>query len=160
MKHACFRKATPDDFPSIFRMSFDVWGQGSLEDYFEECQTSPKYARGVWYVLEAEDGDLVSSLIVYQLSAGQYGIGSIATPLPLRRQGYASKLVSEILEHIEQESPGAVIFLYSDIDPAFYERFKFQQIPKSAQRDPTTTCMVRGKNTEDFKSPLDTPEYF
>ncbi len=141
-------------------MGFDVWGEGSLEKYLENCRTSAKYARGVWYVLEVEHGDLVSSLIVYELTHGHYGIGSIATPLPLRRQGYASKLVSEILDHIEQESPDAVIFLYSDIDLAFYERFGFQQIPKSAQRAPTTTCMVRGKSIEDFKVASETPEYF
>jgi predicted N-acetyltransferase YhbS len=141
-------------------MGFDVWGNGSEKEYLEDCRTSAKYARGVWYVLEGDSGELVSSLVVYCMSPGEYGIGSLATPPELRKQGHASRLMLETLKHIEQESPNAIQFLYSDIEPAFYERFHFQKIPQVAQRYETTTCMVRNKTPIAFTNPSQTPEYF
>ncbi len=111
-------------------------------------------------MLTAEHDELASSLIVYTLRPGEYGIGSIATWPQLRKQGHASQLILEALKHIEQESPNAIQFLYADIEPAFYERFHFQKIPPCAQRYGTTTCMVRNKNPNTFTTPSQTPEYF
>ena len=155
-----FRKAASLDFDAIFRMGFDVWGKGSEADYMENCRASAKYARGEWYVLEAAGGELVSSLIVYALSAGHYGIGSLATSLKARNNGYASQLIVDVLVMLERETPKAIVFLYSDINPKFYERFNFEKIPACAQRYKITTCMVRGKNPAAFTTQQQTPEYF
>lgn len=160
MKNKCSRKANQNELDEIFMMGFDVWAEGSEADYLVECRTSPKYARGEWYVLEDENGALISSLIVYKLGPDQYGLGSIATPKALRKHGYASKIISDVLEQIEKKSPTATIFLYSDIRPEFYKRFSFNRIPQIAQRYKTTTCMVRGKNVGKFLDKMDTPEYF
>lgn len=111
-------------------------------------------------MLEDENGALISSLIVYNLGKDRYGIGSIATPKALRKRGHASKIISDVLEQIEDKSPAAAIFLYSDIEPEFYERFNFARMPQLAQRYKTTTCMVRGEDTGKFSDKTDTPEYF
>ncbi len=160
MTNMTFRKATEDDFTTIFMMGFDVWGNGSATKYLEECRSSSKYKSGQWFVLKAEDGTLVSSLIVYTFGANEFGFGSIATPKELRKQGYASNLISRVLQQIKCNSPNAAVFLYSDIDPAFYERFDFRQVPRSAQRYETTTCMVQKNSIETFTAPPQTPEYF
>ncbi|MBY0385346.1 GNAT family N-acetyltransferase [bacterium] len=160
MKKKYSRKADKSEFDPIFMMGFDAWAEGSESDYLNTCRTSPKYAHGDWYVLENENGAIISSLIVYKFGSGEYGIGSIATVKNLRRQGNASKLISDVLEQIEKESPKATLFLYSDIIPDFYERFGFVQLPLTAQRYKTTTCMVRGKDTKKFLAPETTPEYF
>ena len=161
MKSSHSRKADQSEFDQIYMMGFDVWAEGSEAEYLVECRTSPKYARGIWYVLENENGALTSSLIVYKLAPDQFGIGSIATPKALRKQGHASKLISDVLLQINEESSGATIFLYSDIEPEFYERFNFVRIPPLAQRYKTTTCMARGKGIEKFfLDKTTTPEYF
>jgi len=160
MRNKKIRKAKQIEFDQIYMMGFDVWAEGGKDEYLTECRTSQKYARGSWYVLENEDDKLVSSLIVYDFGQNQYGIGSIATPKELRKQGYASALISDVIREIENISAEATIFLYSDIEPEFYERFDFVKVPTSAQRYKTTTCMVRGGDIDKFFDKTSTPEYF
>ena len=160
MENRRSRKAHLHELDQIFMMGFDVWSTGSMEEYIAICHSSRKYQQGCWYVLENNHGTLMSSLIVYKLGINKYGIGSIATPKELRGKGLASKLISDVIQKIEQESQDAVIFLYSDIHPEFYERFNFIRLPMSAQRYGKTTCMVRGIDVEQFVVQSSTPEYF
>lgn len=160
MKSVNVRKATLDELDAIFRMGYDVWGKGSEEEYLKECRSSAKYARGEWYILETKKSELASCLIVYLLPRKQIGLGSLVTSAPLRHQGFAKKLISEVLLKLELENPSSVLFLYSDIDPKFYEQFQFRRVPLMAQRYETTVCMVKGKNPNDFTHIDDTPEYF
>lgn len=160
MKNRHSRRAAQSEYDQIFMMGFDVWAEGAEDEYLAACRTSPKYARGNWHVLENENRALISSLIVYKLGPDEYGIGSIATAKALRKQGHVSRLISDVLKQIEEESPTAAIFLYSDIEPDFYERFDFAPVPQIAQRYKNTTCMVRGKHIEKFTDKMATPEYF
>jgi len=160
MKNMNSRKADPSEFDQFFMMGHDVWGEGTELEYLTACRNSTKYARGTWYVMETAKGELASSFIIYRISKGEYGIGSIATPKSLRKQGHATQLLLDILKEIEVESPRANLFLYSDIEPAFYERFGLARIPQEAQRYKTTTCMVRGKDVGLFTDKMKTPEYF
>ena len=154
------RKAKPDELDSIYLMGFDVWSDGSHQvDYLAECHSSPKYRKGTWFVLE-ESGRLLSSLITYEFDSEKIGIGSIATPVTERNRGHASKLISGVVQLLEIEKHGLKVFLYSDINPVFYERFGFKPIPSAAQRYQTTTCMVRGADPQDFKGTIQVPEYF
>ena len=156
-----FRKARDEEYDQIYRMGFDVWADGdSEEEYLTGCRNSPKYKKGTWFVLSI-DGQLVSSLIVYQLDGYAVGIGSIATPLDLRGKGYASKLISSAIDTFESKNSETIFFLYSDINPEFYEKFGFLRINSDAQRYKTTTCMIRGKNIQSFLTDKEkTPEYF
>lgn len=160
MKSIQTTKAISSEFEQIYMMGFDVWADGLEADYLNECKISPKYKKGTWYVLKEND-QLVSSLIVYNLGENIFGIGSIATAKDLRKKGYASKLITDVINQIETDSEKVTIFLYSDIDSKFYERFKFFALPALAQRYKTTTCMVRGQETEKyFADKFATPEYF
>lgn len=155
------RKAKPDDLDQIYMMGFDVWSESAESEYLEVCRSSTKYAKVNWHVLEGENGDLVCSLIVYKFAPDQFGIGSIATPKEWRKRGYATRLISDVLKELDESASGSKVFLYSDIDPKFYEGFGFIQLPSVAQRYKTTTCMVRGTEVEKFFSDkLSTPEYF
>ncbi|MGE7613285.1 hypothetical protein [Paenibacillus sp. FSL H7-0737] len=97
------REATKEEMIEIYKMGYDVWGDNlPYEAYITMCQASKKYKKGKWYVLEATDTkQLLSSLIVYDLNLSDdqivKGIGSIATPLYLRKKGYASLLVKETI---------------------------------------------------------------
>lgn len=156
-----FRKAVPSDLDQIYFMGIDVWADGASDtDYLEACRASPKYKRGTWYVLE-KDSNLLSSLIVYQHNAKQFGIGSIATPKLLRKKGYASKLILKVINELEQKAKEVTIFLYSDISPEFYEKFGFYRLPSEFQRYKTTICMARGSIGQNIVTDKSaTPEYF
>lgn len=142
-------------------MGFDVWSEGSSEnDYLKGCQASTKYLKGTWYVL-SEELKLFSSLIVYDFGNNILGIGSISTPPSLKKNGYASKLISGVISELEKSFSGCTIFLYSDIEAGFYEKFNFVKPPAGLQRYKTTTCMVYGKNIQQFLlKNINSPEYF
>ncbi len=155
------RTATPDDLQKIYLMGFDVWSEGkNTRQYLEECRHSVKYQTGEWFLLEEND-QILSSLIVYALGEHIFGIGSIATSPALRKKGYASHLVQNVVHTLESADPEAVLFLYADIGPSFYEKLGFTVLPKEAQRYQKTQCMIRGKNITRFiADPRINPEYF
>lgn len=110
-------------------MGFDVWGGDCSEhDYLELCSASQKYAQGSWHVLFS-DNELVSSIIEYQncwgLDAGYLGFGSVCTAPQFRRQGYASLLLSHRIQNAKALGFQG-IYLFSDIDPALYEKLGFE----------------------------------
>ncbi|MCR4294411.1 MAG: GNAT family N-acetyltransferase, partial [Elusimicrobia bacterium] len=113
-----------------YRMGYDAWGEGhALDAYLASCRASPKYAAGTWWVLVGDEGVPLSSLHAHEipLPSGPpaVGLGSIATPPELRGRGHASSLIAGFLRAREESHGTEVFFLFSDIAPAFYERFGF-----------------------------------
>ncbi|MBW3697728.1 GNAT family N-acetyltransferase [Vibrio sp. T187] len=149
------RKSEPSELDVIYNMGFDVWNGGlSLEEYLTGCRNSDKYRAGTWYVL-IENGQIVSSLIVYSglfgLKEGCYGIGSVATPLSLRGKGYASQLIRLVTAELFARSGIKAVYLHSDIGHEFYRKLGFATIAK-------TDCMLNSKDTSLLEEPI--PEYF
>lgn len=135
------RKPRKDELHSIYLMGYDVWSEGmSVEDYVKSCVDSGNYKSGTWYVL-ASDNDLVASLIVYEsqfnIPEKFCGIGSVATAMQHRKQGYSSQLVNGICDILEQSGYSGV-YLHSDIAPEFYTRLGFIPVAQDNAR-----CMVR-----------------
>jgi predicted acetyltransferase len=161
MKTLNISKALPHELDRIYLMGFDIWGNGNSETrYLNECRESKKYKKGIWYVLK-EGEQLLSSLIVYDFGNNTFGIGSIATSPALRKQGYASQLISGVIDEIEKQSPDATFFLYSDITPEFYKRFGFVSLPAEMQKYKTTICMIRTKeHVTAFVEKNGVPDYF
>lgn len=150
------RTPTVEEMDDVFMMGFDVWGEAlSSSDYLNGCRNSSKYQKGHWHVLVVND-EIVSSLITYKNEFGLpkkcYGIGSVATPPACRNKGYASALVSEVVQKLEVAG-GRAIYLFSDIDTGFYEKLGFEIV------DIKSGCMVR---RVDPLSALtqDAPSYF
>lgn len=144
------RRAMPSEFDRIYMMGYDVWSDGNSEnDYLYSCQTSPKYNKGSWYILD-DGSQLLSSLIVYDFGESKFGIGSIGTLAILRGRGYASRLITGVIAEIENRSEGAILFLYSDIEPKFYEKFDFVKLPEAGQRYITTICMAEERTSIRF----------
>jgi predicted N-acetyltransferase YhbS len=150
------RKALTSELDLIYAMGFDAWGENqSTEDYLTLCRASPKYKAGQWFVLESASGELHSSLIVYSFSPTCFGIGSISTKENSRKQGYAAALIRGVVQ--ELENAGATeFFLYSDIQPQYYEQFGFRVLPEIHQKTTGSKCMYRGPE----KSELESPSYF
>ncbi len=142
-------------------MGFDVWSDGDiLEKYLEVCRTSVKYRQGRWLVLE-QNGVLISSLLIHSFGNDAFGIGSIATATTQRKSGHPSVLISSTLRDLQEQQNAKLIYLYSDINPDFYLRFGFVQLPKELQKYPTSTCMVHmTKGFEVDFGQLNLPKYF
>ncbi|WP_313893610.1 GNAT family N-acetyltransferase [Psychrobacillus sp.] len=160
------REATKEDMIEIYKMGFDVWGDYMpVEEYITMCQNSSKYKKGKWYVLEATDTkELLSSLIVHELNPSEdmivKGIGSIATPVHLRKNGYAFLLVKEIVNKLEQEENCNNFFLYSDIGTEFYKRLGFNVLPNESQKYRDSICMYYSKENDVATISFDIPSYF
>lgn len=154
------REPKTEEFDEIYKMGFDVWADGeSLESYLDGCRTSPKYRNGEWFVLE-KNGSLLSSLLLHSFENNIYGVGSIATATNQRKNGYASVLIENVLRNLQTNRNSKITYLYSDINPEFYERFGFKILPQSLQKYKTTTCMVRFTDSEIDFGKLNPPTYF
>lgn len=160
------REATKEDMIDIYMMGFDVWGDDMpVEEYITMCQDSSKYKKGKWYVLEAADTkELLSSLIVYKLNPSEdiivKGIGSIATPANLRKNGYAFLLIKETINKLEQEENCNNFFLYSDIGTDFYKRLGFITLPNESQKYKDSICMYYSKENDIDSISFEIPNYF
>ena len=140
----CNGLANKDEMNSIYMMGFDTWSDGmTKKSYIESSSNSPKYKKGIWWLLENEQGDIFCSLIVYQFENSVYGIGSIATPREMRSNGYASNLVKRVCIHLEQVLKAKTIYLYSDIRPSFYEKCGFIKLHSQFQEYDFSICMLR-----------------
>jgi N-acetylglutamate synthase-like GNAT family acetyltransferase len=145
---------------AIFLMGRDAWGKGkTVQAYLVSCRHSPKYKRGQWYALEDAERGLVSSLIVYRLSSGVAGIGSIATARKSRGNGLASRLIGDILKRLDRRGTRRV-FLFADISPRFYERFGFAALPPEYQKHPGSVCMLRERSAGGRLKAVWPPDYF
>lgn len=157
-----FRKAKEAELDVVYKMGIDIWGKNfqTEEDYLNDCRNNKKFKEATWYVLTVDE-KLASSLIVYNLGSHQYGFGSIATEISMRKKGYAGVLINLVIQEYEQNDHQADFYLYSDIDPTFYQKFGFISLSPNAQRYKTTTCMIRTKQIKNIPNQItDTPEYF
>jgi len=131
------REAAAQEIEDVFMMGYDAWGADlPVEMYVDSCKASYKYKQGVFYVLESEQGRLLSSCIVYPLTAfggvvseRAVGIGSLATSATDRRQGFATLFLSMLMDHLEKDGVDA-FFIHSDIQPRIYENLGFVSAPK------------------------------
>ncbi|MBL7716106.1 MAG: GNAT family N-acetyltransferase [Bdellovibrionales bacterium] len=157
-----FRKARPGEHDTIYLMGYDTWGVGqSIETHLRECRESEKYKMGIWYVISDADDVLYSSLIHYDLGSDSCGIGSIATAPDFRKKGHASSLIQAALERFNHDGFSKV-FLFSDIDPRFYEKFGFRALSSSHQAHKKAVCMVWGTDPQDLENQpgFKLPDYF
>lgn len=159
-----FRAAKPDEIPGLLADAYPEWQKGRT--FAQYCADNRKEeAYGTRFVLE-KDGEVVSSLIWLwpenRLARKVFGIGSVVTPPRFRGKGYASEMLTECLRMADLATD--LVILYSDIHPAFYERFAFRALPDTMQRKSGSVCMALCDEAgwrELLASPMDTlPEYF
>lgn len=157
-----YRRANQEDYNEIFLMGYDVWSDGLIEDeYLKNCNESEKYSQGEWWILQVA-GVIVSSLIVYELKQHWMGIGSLATTLNARNNGCATSLLTSVVKALTAAAAGQPIFLYSDINPNFYKKIGFNQIPAKFQRYRSSVGMyfVSGDKNLVFQDTFEAPTYF
>lgn len=124
--------------------TFALWGDGlSRADYarFWDAQLRTPWGRAhLDRVAIVERGAATASAKRYDLSArfnGRIrrvlGIGAVFTSPLRRRQGAAQRLLEAMLERAEAEGYEFAL-LFSEIDPAFYERLDFVPVPLVERR--------------------------
>lgn len=159
-----FRPAKLQEREILFREGYREWSKNrTFEEYCNDNAKEDEY--GIRYIM-ATDDEILSSVILLELKSimGKkvYGIGSVLTPQNHAGKGYATALLRKCLQQIKNNDP--LIFLYSDINPAFYQRLGFRILPLEFQKVKKSTCMVRccDKNWEALlkSSVALIPDYF
>lgn len=159
------REATQQERELLFKDAHRVWHKNrTLEEYVRD--NSKEDAFGIRYIIDLV-GEIVSSLIVLKLEpileTKVYGIGSVLTPKPHSRKGYATILLKNCIQQIEKDGD-ALIFLYSDINPDFYKKQGFRLLPPELQKTVKSPCMIKCSDAiwEKLKNiPVEVlPDYF
>lgn len=132
------QSATWNDLNAIFRETFSIWSPGLSRDeyldYMWRISVLPWAKRNLEFlVLKAKDE--VAASLKYQritfLHRNQpykfVGVGAVYTQKHYRNQGYASQLMELAIDRAAREGNDGM-FLFSDIDPAFYTRFGFVEV--------------------------------
>lgn len=166
------RRVSDEELDEVFLMGYDSWGANlPVEMYLESCHASYKYKLGEFYVLEDEEGNFLSSCIVYSLTAfggvvseNAVGLGSLATSATERHKGYATLLLSQLMAALEQKGVDA-FFIHSDIHPKMYQNLGFEPAPESMRRTRDTSIpMLRLSKartiTPELWSEIVLPSYF
>jgi len=124
----------------ILDVTFSVWHDGLTRRAYG--QLNDAQMRTAWgaahlhrVALVDASGTLLSSAKRYRLTASLRGrtvcvcgIGAVFTPPEVRGRGYASELVSRLVDGARNEG-AELAMLFSEIDPAFYERLSFEAVP-------------------------------
>jgi GNAT superfamily N-acetyltransferase len=158
------REAKPKEVKSLLEAGYKLWNKGrTFEEYYKDNTREDSY--GTRYVLE-ENGAVVSSLILLRLgqkfNCDTYGIGSVFTDKAHAGKGYATILINSCIGKLHKED--CIIFLYSEIEPAFYERLHFRVLPDRLQKKPGCYCMASCSEAvwdQIIQSDIDSiPDYF
>lgn len=113
----------------------DVWGGGrSLDAHVAHRLQSAQHRRAQWFV-GTLSGRVVTSLGAYPIAFNWCGeivpgvaLGAVHTRAAFRGRGFASRLLAGVEHHVQREGVKLAV-LYSDIDPAFYQRLGYQLCP-------------------------------
>jgi predicted N-acetyltransferase YhbS len=119
-----------------------MWAEGrTFDDYaadFRAVATTGFGKRRFRTLGFALDGALVASCKRYQreVRCGERqmraaGIGAVFTPQEFRGRGYATAFLGALLD-AERAAGTDLVFLFSDIQPAFYEKLGFVRLPSRA----------------------------
>ncbi len=159
-----FRQVRPEERQLLFEEGYKEWPKNrTFEQYCIDNGKEDAY--GIRYVLEV-DNEIVSSLILLKLKdingKKAFGIGSVLTPKKYSGKGYATRLLNECIKLAFDND--SIIFLFSDINPEFYERVDFKRLPQHMQKYEKSVCMAYCKNTvwdELINSSINNlPDYF
>jgi GNAT superfamily N-acetyltransferase len=162
------KPATDTLLHQILRESYPIWSEGlGFEQYarFWEAQLrTPWGSAHLDRVALVEGGTALSSAKRYDLSAridGRIrrvlGIGAVFTSPARRGQGHGRRLLQAVLEAAEAEGYEYAM-LFSEIDPALYERLEFVPVPllesriEVARKSGAPAMLVRAGNERDISA--------
>jgi len=146
------RPADEKDRLATLENTWRYWGEGKTRDEFVENRlNSPQFQRSQRFVGLVND-HIVVSLAAYTCQFRSSGdvldgiaIGSVYTREEHRGHGYASQLLAHVDQHYA-DAGAKLSVLYSDIEPAFYERHNYIACPSwlgQAEINPDTSSIAK-----------------
>jgi predicted N-acetyltransferase YhbS len=158
--------ATGAYLDQILRETFEIWSEGltppQYARFWEAQSRTPWGAAHLDRVALVEGGEVMSSAKRYDLSTridGRIrrvlGIGAVFTSPARRGRGGARRLIETMLDNALAEGYEFAM-LFSEIDPAFYERLEFVPVPlveshiRVRQRKGSPMVLIRAGNDRDI----------
>jgi GNAT superfamily N-acetyltransferase len=151
----------------ILGLTFEIWHEGlSVRAYarWNAAQLRTPWGRAHLqrFALVDDAGRLLATAKRYRYrvrldgrTGWMSGIGAVFTPPHRRGHGYASQLVERLLE-TERHDGALLAGLFSEIDPAFYQRLGFTTVPleevtvRVERRDGAPAMLVRAGDERDL----------
>lgn len=141
------RRGYGDELVEAASFGFDAWGKGqSFDEYVSAYVAERDFSRGVWFVLEAPDGERVAVVNTLRFAPGLIGLASLATKPSERGKGHGSLLTRAVMEVLRVEDSSARFALFSEVSPAVYERFGFRVLPDTMQHFKPALAMITGES--------------
>jgi hypothetical protein len=144
---ARMRIVEPEENPIVLAFGYDVWSDGEdINLFIARYDDNPNHLRGTRYLLETFDGTILCNLNTRRFRRGVMGIASVATAPEFRKQGWASLLLRAVMELMRHQNGAPVRFLlFSEVDPAFYRKFGFAELPDHQQHFKPSLAMSTGE---------------
>lgn len=140
------RVVAPEDEARVLAFGHDAWGKGRpVQEFVDAYATDKNHLRGTRYLLERTDGVPVANLNTLRFSRSLIGIASLSVDPLHRRKGHASTLMRAVMELLRMENPGVRFLLFSEVDPAVYEKLGFQRLPGEHQHHLPSIAMATGE---------------
>ncbi len=140
------RVVAPEDEQDVLAFGFDTWGSGQGRDEFIASYESDRaHLLGVAYLLELLDGTPVSALNTLRVARNRMVLARLATAPQLRRRGYATLLLSAVMELLQSQGSELRFLLLSEVGEAFYERLGFVRLPAQHQHYQPWISMISGQ---------------
>ena len=151
----------------IVGLTFEIWNEGLTARAYSQwnaAQLRTPWGRANLHRLALVDdaGGLLATAKRYRFrvrldgrTGWMSGIGAVFTPPTQRGRGYASQLVERLLE-MERRDGSLLAGLFSEIDPAFYQRLGFASVPidevtvRVERRDGAPAILVRAGDERDL----------
>ncbi|MBU1221697.1 GNAT family N-acetyltransferase [Myxococcota bacterium] len=129
-KVGLIRKAVPEDMNEILRFGYDAWNEDrDMEAFLKSYESSMDHLTGQRYLIENNEEIIMADLNTIRFSRDVVGIASVACKPENRREGWISKLLSAVILLLISENPRMKFLLFSEIEPDFYRRFGFYELP-------------------------------
>ncbi len=124
-----------EDLPELYANVHDSWPHAPLlRDHIQARLRSPQHQYAQWFLIRVGQ-QIASSLGVYPYrfrihdkTVNAACIGAVHTHPEFRRQGLAARLLEGVTERLQSSGMEALL-LYSDIAPAYYQKFGFAILP-------------------------------
>jgi GNAT superfamily N-acetyltransferase len=134
-----FHIAGPEEKREAFQSVHSIWPHALDPDvHLVKRLHAVQQNRAEWFVGRSSTGVEVSCgaypFTLFGPNQGirrAMGLGAVYTHPRARGHGYAGQLINHLREHYRQKGIED-FFLYSDIDPGFYERLGFHRLPSRA----------------------------
>jgi len=140
------RVVAPEDEESVLSFGFDTWAGGQSRNEFVASYDSDRsHLLGVAYLLELLDGTPVSALNTLRVARNRIVLARLATAPQYRRRGYATMLLSAVMELLQSAGNELRFLLLSEVGESFYERLGFNRLPDEHQHYKPWVSMISGQ---------------